>query len=89
MRKSIRALRYGGADVDVSSAKGPASRKCIIQDGGMRWLELRRKGPLREWGGWLLAGIVGLPWRCSCCVRGPIRIDGGRTGETILRFNAH
>ncbi len=80
----FRALRYGGADVTVS-ARGPAS-EIVIQDGGMRWLEWR-KGPLREWGGWLLAGIVGL-LALFLLLRGPIRIDGGRTGETILRFNA-
>ena len=67
------------------SAKGHAS-EIIIQDGGMRWLEWR-KGPLREWGGWLLAGMVGL-LALFLLLRGPIRIDGGRTGETILRFNA-
>ena len=80
----FRALRYGGADVTVS-AKGPAS-EIIIQDGGMRWLEWR-KGPLREWGGWVLAGMVGV-LALFLLLRGPIRIDGGRTGETILRFNA-
>ncbi len=80
----FRALRYGGANVTVST-KGPAS-EIIIQDGGMRWLEWRR-GPLREWGGWLLAGMVGL-LALFLLLRGPIRIDGGRTGETILRFNA-
>ena len=80
----FRALRYGGADVTVS-ARGPAS-EVLIQDGGMRWLEWR-KGPLREWGGWLLAGMVGL-LALFLLLRGPIRIDGGRSGETILRFNA-
>ena len=80
----FRALRYGGANVTVST-KGPAS-EIIIQDGGMRWLEWR-SGPLREWGGWLLAGMVGL-LALFLLLRGPIRIDGGRTGETILRFNA-
>lgn len=80
----FRALRYGGADVTVS-AKGHAS-EIIIQDGGMRWLEWRR-GPLREWGGWALAGMVGL-LALFLLLRGPIRIDGGRSGDTILRFNA-
>ena len=80
----FRALRYGGADVTVS-ARGPAS-EIIIQDGGIRWLEWR-KGPLREWGGWVLAGMVGL-LALFLLLRGPIRIDGGRSGETILRFNA-
>ena len=80
----FRALRYGGADVTVS-ARGGASG-VVIQDGGMRWLEWR-KGPLREWGGWLLAGMVGV-LALFLLLRGPIRIDGGRSGETILRFNA-
>ena len=80
----FRALRYGGADVTVS-ARGPAS-EVIIQDGGMSWLQFR-KGPLREWGGWALAGMVGV-LALFLLLRGPIRIDGGRTGETILRFNA-
>ncbi len=80
----FRALRYGGANVTVS-AKGPAS-EIVIQDGGMRWLEWRR-GPLREWGGWALAGMVGV-LALFLLLRGPIRIDGGRSGDTILRFNA-
>jgi len=46
----FRALRYGSADVTVS-AQGPAAG-VVIQDAGMRWLELRR-GPLAVYGGYL------------------------------------
>ncbi len=80
----FRALRYGGANVTVS-ARGPAS-EVVIQDGGMRWLELRN-GPLRTWGSGALAGMV-LVLALFLLLRGPIRIEGGRTGRTILRFNA-
>jgi len=80
----FRALRYGGADVTVSD-RGPAS-DVVIQDSGMRWL-LWRQGPLQEWGAWLLAGVLGI-LVLFLLLRGPIRIEGGRTGRTILRFNA-
>ena len=79
-----RGLRYGSAAVVVSS-RGPAA-DVLIQDGGMRWLELRR-GPLSAWGGYLLVGTVAL-LALFLLVRGTIRIEGGRTGETILRFTA-
>ena len=80
----FRALRYGSADVTVS-AKGPAA-EIIIQDSGMWWLELR-KGPLLEWGGWLLVAMIAAI-AVYLVVRGPIRIEGEKTGRTILRFTA-
>ena len=80
----FRALRYGSADVTVS-AKGPAS-EIIIQDSGIWWLELR-KGPLLEWGGWLLVAMIAVVL-VYLAIRGPIRIQGEKTGQTILRFSA-
>ena len=80
----FRALRYGSADVTVS-AKGPAS-EIIIQDSGIWWLELR-KGPLLEWGGWLLVAMIAVV-AVYLVVRGPIRIEGDKTGQMILRFKA-
>ncbi|WP_350334127.1 formate dehydrogenase subunit gamma [Coralliovum pocilloporae] len=80
----FRALRYGSADVTVSS-KTPAS-EVLIQDGGMWWLEFRQ-GPLLKWGGYLLLGtlaFLGLFY----LLRGRIRIDGEKAGHTILRFKA-
>ena len=80
----FRALRYGSADVTVS-AKGAAAG-VIIQDSGMWWLELR-KGPLLEWGGYLLLAMIAV-LAVYMIVRGPIRIEGAKTGRTILRFTA-
>ena len=80
----FRALRYGSADVTVS-AQGPAAG-VVIQDGGMRWLELRQ-GPLQVYGGYLLVATVVI-LALYMLWRGRIRIEGERTGETILRFTA-
>lgn len=79
-----RALRYGSADVIVSS-RGPAA-EVLIQDGGMTWLKFR-EGPLATYGGWLLLGMLGV-LVLFYLLRGKIRIDGEHTGITILRFSA-
>jgi len=78
-----RALRYGSADVAVSSRAPAAS--VIIQDGGMAWLKFR-EGPLAHYGGYLLLGMLGM-LALFYLVRGRIRIDGGPEGRTILRFS--
>ncbi len=80
----FRALRYGSADVTVS-AKNPAAG-VLIQDSGMWWLEFR-EGPLSVYGGYLLLAMIAV-LALYLLVRGPIRIEGEKTGETILRFNA-
>lgn len=80
----FRALRYGSADITVS-AQGPAAG-VVIQDGGMRWLEFRQ-GPLQVYGGYLLVATVVI-LALYMLWRGRIRIEGERTGETILRFTA-
>lgn len=79
-----RALRYGSADVTVSS--GGQVGSVLMQDGGMRWLSLR-KGPLATYGGGLLAATVVL-LALFYLLRGRIRIDGAKTGQTITRFRA-
>ncbi len=79
-----RALRYGSADVTVSS-RSPAAG-VIIQDGGMEWLQFR-EGPLAQYGGYLLLGMIAI-LVLFYLIRGKIRIDGKRSGQTILRFNA-
>lgn len=79
----FRALRYGSADVTVSS-RGPAAN-VLIQDGGMRWLQFR-KGPLATYGAYLLGGMLVL-LALFYLIRGKIRIDGEKTGRTITRFN--
>ncbi|WP_164661116.1 formate dehydrogenase subunit gamma [Tropicibacter sp. Alg240-R139] len=78
-----RSLRYGSADITVSS-RGPAA-DVIIQDGGMWWLTFRT-GPLRTYGTYILGGMLGL-LILFFILRGKIRIEGERTGRRILRFN--
>ncbi len=79
-----RALRYGEADL-TSTVPGDVAR-VVIQDGGMRWLEWRR-GPLPVYGGYLLLGMIAL-LALFYLLRGKIRLDGERTGRTVLRFRA-
>ncbi len=77
-----RAFRYGSADI-ISTDPSPAGN-VVIQDGGMRWLKWRA-GPLRTYGGYLLLGMFGV-LVLFFLIRGKIRIEGEKTGETILRF---
>jgi len=79
-----RALRFGTADVTVTS-RSPAAG-VLIQDGGMWWLQAR-EGWLATYGAYLLGGVLAL-LVVFYLLRGKIRIDGERTGETIARFNA-
>ena len=79
-----RALRYGTADVTVSSGGAPA--RVLIQDRGMWWLEFR-EGPLIKYGGWLLLGTL-IALVLFYLIRGKIRIDGEKTGRTVTRFKA-
>lgn len=79
----FRALRFGTADVTVSN-NGPASA-VLIQDRGMWWLQFR-KGPLAQYGAWLLGGTL-VALAIFYALRGRIRIDGPKTGRTITRFN--
>ncbi len=79
-----RALRYGSADITVSSGGEVAS--VLVQDGGMRWLEFRRM-ELRSWGGYFLLGMIGV-LMIFFLLRGRIRIDAPKTGRTVIRFQA-
>lgn len=77
-----RAFRYGSADI-TTQARGPAA-DVLIQDGGMWWLTFR-EGPLAKFGGYLLGGTLVL-LAVFFLIRGRIRIDGEKTGQTITRF---
>ncbi|NBR53203.1 MAG: formate dehydrogenase subunit gamma [Rhodobacteraceae bacterium] len=79
-----RALRYGSANVTVST--GAPAANIIIQDSGMRWLAFR-DGDLQTYGGYLLLGMIGV-LTLFYLGRGRIRIDGPLTGKTIQRFKA-
>ncbi len=76
-------LRYGKANVTASNGS-PAST-VLIQDSGMAWFNFR-EGPLRTYGGYLLLGMFGL-LAVFYLFRGKIRIEHGRSDQTILRFN--
>lgn len=80
----FRALRYGKANVTVSS-RGPAV-DVLIQDNGMWWLQFRA-GPLATYGGYLLGAVLVL-LALFYLIRGRIRIDGDKTGRTITRFTS-
>ena len=77
-----RALRYGSADVKVSTADERG--RVLVQDGGMWWLEFRQ-GPLITYGLWLLAGTIGA-LAVFFLLRGRIRVEGGLAGRTVERF---
>ncbi|MEP4194714.1 MAG: formate dehydrogenase subunit gamma [Aliishimia sp.] len=79
-----RGLRYGAANITTSS-RGPAATT-LIQDGGMAWLEFRQ-GPLQQYGSYLIGGTL-LALALFYLIRGKIRIDGPKTGTTILRFKS-
>jgi formate dehydrogenase subunit gamma len=56
----------------------------LIQSEGDNWRAVRN-GPLSTYGAWGLLGIIGL-LALFFVLRGRIRIEGGRSGETVLRF---
>ncbi len=80
-----RDVRTGGA-VATSQIRGPAATT-LIQTGGMEWLR-DRQGPLKFWGGLLLLVTLGA-LAAFYALRGRIRIDGPRTGRTLLRFRTY
>ena len=77
-----RALRYGSADITVSSGGEVAS--VLMQDGGMAWLEFRQ-GPLAKYGGYLLLGTIAL-LIVFFILRGRVKLDYEKTGRTVTRF---
>ncbi len=79
-----RALRFDQADI-TTQVRGPAAT-VLIQDGGMRWLTFR-EGPLLKYGTGFL-GVTLVLLAIFYLIRGRIRIDGEKTGTTIVRFKA-
>ena len=79
-----RALRYGEADVTVSSGGDVA--KVLVQDGGMVWYEFR-KGPLTVYGGYLLIGTIAA-LALFFLLRGRVKVDSPLTGRTVVRFQS-
>ena len=81
--ETYRDLRFGLGEVTVTNA-GPAT-EVLIQEGGVPWLEFRH-GPLLTYGGGLLLVVIGL-LAAFYLLFGRMRIRGGRSGYTVLRFN--
>ncbi len=79
-----RAFRYGSADI-TTQARVPAATT-LMQDGGMWWLEFRQ-GPLLTLAAILLGGTL-VALGVFYFFRGPVMIDGEKTGRTIVRFEA-
>ena len=79
-----RALRYGSANLTVSS--GGEVAQVLVQDGGMRWL-LLRQGPVATYTAYGLGGIIAL-LAVFYLIRGRVLLDGEATGRTVTRFKA-
>lgn len=79
-----RGVRYNEIDISTQ-VRGPAV-DVLIQDGGMRWYELR-DGPVIAYGGGAILGFLAL-LVVFYFIRGKIMIDGGPSGTKIERFKA-
>ena len=79
-----RAMRYGSADI-TTQARNPAATT-LMQDGGMWWLKFRQETLLNT-AVYLLGGTL-LLLTLFYIIRGRIRIDGVKTGRTVVRFKA-
>lgn len=77
-----RAIRQGAQG---TTAMTDPRAGMLIQSEGDNWRALRN-GPLSVYSAWALLGIVGL-LALFFLIRGRIRIEHGRSGRTLLRFN--
>ena len=78
-------LRHG-AEATVSIPDPNAG--VLMQDAGMGWLDWRAKGgPLQVYGGYTLLGMI-VALILFFLIRGRIKIAGGLSGQTIIRFKA-
>ncbi|HEX6979932.1 MAG TPA: formate dehydrogenase subunit gamma [Alphaproteobacteria bacterium] len=66
----------------VSIPDGKAAT--LVQPQGREWRETV-KGPIRIWGSWLILGMLAA-LILFYLLRGTIRIDHGRSGNTVVRF---
>ncbi|WP_282608073.1 formate dehydrogenase subunit gamma [Pelagibius sp. Alg239-R121] len=78
-----RAIRRG-AQGNVSAPGGQGGQ--LIQSEGDNWRALRN-GPVSKYGVWGMLGIIAL-LAIFFAIRGRIKIDAGRSNQTIQRFNA-
>lgn len=76
-----REIRQGMPGLVVGQ---PESRGVLIQSEGELWRSVRN-GPVRYWGGWALGGVA-VAIGVFYLLRGAIRMEGGPSGRSILRF---
>ena len=77
-----RMIRHGGQGTVVNGAPGSG---LMIQSEGQDWREIRN-GPLPMYSAWAILGML-LLLCLFFAVRGRIRIEHGRSDQTITRFN--
>jgi formate dehydrogenase subunit gamma len=78
---SWRAIRQGDSGYIGGQ---PAARGVLIQSEGEIWRNFRN-GKLAVYAGWLLIGVT-LAITAFYFIRGKIMMEGGPSGQTILRF---
>jgi formate dehydrogenase subunit gamma len=67
-----------------STSHGPEAG-LLVQSNGENF-RLVQNGPLPDWGGWLMLGII-IILALFFAIRGRIRVESGESGRTIERFN--
>lgn len=78
---------WGNVDRKPQYASVPGREtNVLIQGAGREWRAFRN-GPLVQYGGWLLVGVLALTV-LFYLVRGKIRLHGAPTGRMIERFNS-
>lgn len=79
-----RAVRQGSEG--YTSASGPYTTNTLVQNGGQNWRQVRN-GPVATYGAAALATVVVLIIGFFL-VRGPIRLEGGKSGKVIRRWSS-
>lgn len=78
-----RAVKSGGqGNVSLQDKKSAV----LVQPGGQIWRDIRN-GPMFTYGATAILGIIAL-LALFYCLRGRIRIDGGKGDVSIIRFNS-
>jgi len=77
-----RAIRQG---VTGSVSLPDKQAGVLVQSEGDNWRAINN-GPLKKYGAWIMAAIVGL-LIIFFLVRGRVKVDAGLSGRTLLRFD--
>jgi formate dehydrogenase subunit gamma len=77
-----RAVR--GGDEGYTAVTGQETG-VLVQNGGQNWRQLRN-GPIASIGGWSLF-LIGLAIVMFFGLKGPVPLDGGRSGRTVARWS--